>query len=385
MDEEGKRLGDMLSTLLTLGRVEEGAVMGMAKSLEFSLDASENPVALSLERGESFIISSAKEAVGADRIVAVLGHDNFLIVPLVAEGRKLGAIIADNFVTKRPIGTEDVQLLETLASQAALAIANALLHSDLESRLRELEAAHEELATNHLQLLRAERLVALGGLTSTLVHDLRAPIISIGMLAREALAGLCSDTTSSTGLEAIIQEVGGIESYLRQLSACTTRGRREPEPVDIRDLVEESLHVISGLTEGTGIATTIRLNHGSGRIWGDRLELRQTMLNLLCNAVEAMPEGGRLSIESSVEDGMLHLSVTDTGVGISDHDRPEIFSAFFSTKSEGSGLGLFMARRVITDYGGTITCQAVEGGGTRFSIHLPVIEPAEESGRDANP
>ena len=122
-------------------------------------------------------------------MASILGNDHFLVVPLVAEGKRLGAIVADNFITGRRIRQEDARLLETLASQAALAIVNASLHRRLRERVQELERLHEELTVNQLQLLRAERLVAAGQLAAVLAHDLKAPLVSIGLMARAAASG----------------------------------------------------------------------------------------------------------------------------------------------------------------------------------------------------
>jgi signal transduction histidine kinase len=109
-------------------------------------------------------------------------------------------------------------------------------------------------------------------------------------------------------------------------------------------------------------------------IRGTMIELRQVILNLLQNALEAMPEGGTLTVGTGLEGHMVRISITDTGIGVPQEAESEIFSAFFSTKPEGSGLGLFTANRIVKECGGKICFESDGGKGTCFSILLPVYE-----------
>jgi signal transduction histidine kinase len=381
MEDEDRSLGEILSVYSSRSGPEANGIIKTAEKLVFPFDSADNIVSRSLEEGRSVVVEDADDVPDAQEIAGILGSDHFLVVPLVAEGRKLGVIVADNFVTGRRIRPEDVRLLETFASQAALAIANASLHNNLQERLRQLELAHEELSQNHLQLLRAERLVALGGLAASFMHDLKAPIVSIGLMARDAAAKLVEEDPSKGTFLKIAEEIVEIEKYLKGVARSAERGARESALIDISRIVSDSLNLIRGSIITGNVQTTLNFGHGDARIHANPVELRQVILNVLHNSVEAMPDGGELTVETGVEADMVRISIRDTGAGIPDVVKPRVFSLFFTTKPEGSGFGLFIASRIVRDYGGSISFESAEGEGTCFSISLPVDTESCEAGR----
>jgi signal transduction histidine kinase len=381
MEDEGRSLGEILCVYSSRRGPEADGILKTAEKLVFPFDSTGNIVSRSLEEGRSVVVEDASCVPDAREIAETLDSDHFLIVPLVAEGQKLGAIVADNFVTGRRIRPEDVRLLETFASQAALAIANASLHKNLQERLKQLELAHDELSQNHLQLLRAERLVALGGLAASFMHDLKAPIVSIGLMARAAAAKLVDEDPSKETFEKIAEEIVEIEKYLKGVARSAERGTRETVRIDISVIVRESLNLIRGSMITGNVETNLNFGHGDARIYGNPVELRQMILNVLHNSVEAMPDGGDLTVETGVESDIVSISIRDTGAGIPDGVKPRVFSLFFTTKPEGSGLGLFIAKRIARDYGGSISFESTEGEGTCFSISLPVDTESREAGR----
>jgi hypothetical protein len=374
MDKEDRSLGEILSGLTARARDRSDGITRLAERLVFPLSGEGNLVARSLAEGRSTVASGARDLPEAREIGEILGNDHFLVVPLVAEGKQLGAIIADNFVTGRRIRQEDVRLVETFASQAGLAILNASLHRKLQERIAELEQAHEELTHNQLQLLRAERMLTAGGLAATLVHDLKAPVISIGLMARAAASGLAGTSPVRETLERICQEILRIEDYLKHFARSAGRSAGKTEQVNVSHLVRDSLGALRTVMARGQVESAVNLAHGDRRVAGNKAELRQVLINLLYNSVEAMPEGGKITVSTGVDQGMLRISVADTGKGIPDDLKARVFSPFFTTKAEGSGLGLVIARRTVTNYGGRILLESGEGVGTCFTIYLPVTK-----------
>lgn len=375
MEKEGKILGSILAGLSERGDQHNQRITEIAERLVLPLDG-DNKVTRSLAEGESFIVRHAYRDPEARAVAEVLGSDHFIVVPLVAEGEKLGAIVADNFVTRRDITGEDRRILETFASQAALAILNASLHSDLRSRLKELEIAHEELRRNHLQLLKAQTQVALGGLASTLIHDLRAPLVSIGLMARSAAADAGEEHSLRLRLEQIAEKALEVEQHLKAAGKSARSEIRRGDTVYIKSVIQDSLGLLRGLMMRLGVKSAVSFSAGNPGLKGSAIELRQLMLNLLQNAVEAMPGGGTVTVDTSMEGDMLRIDIRDTGRGIPKEVRPKIFSAFFTTKSEGLGLGLFSAKRIVNEYGGRIKMESEEGTGTCFTVQLPLRKSA---------
>jgi signal transduction histidine kinase len=413
MEEVGMGLGDALSARWSDSRAKNGAVNELADRIVLPMDPGSNAVAACLESCTSFIARDAGNDPLSRVLAHALGNDDFVVVPLVAEGQKLGAILADNFVTRRGIDATDVRLLETFASQAALAILNASLHEKLRRRLAQLEEAYDELSSKHLQIMRAETQVALGGLAGTLVHDLRAPLVSLGLMARRAGSDAEEGKPVTQTLRQIAAKVLETEDYLEELSRSARREARRPEPVDLAGLVSDALGLLRGLMISLGVEAVTEFRHGDLCACGSRIEYRQMILNLFQNALEAMHDGGILTVRTSsgqlragrgpagqsgqdlhgtgtvAADAPAHvpaivISVADTGTGLSESARRKMFSAFFTTKAGGSGLGLLSVKRIIGDWGGHIDFESEEGEGTCFTVTLPVWkqpETADETGR----
>lgn len=373
MRDEGRTFGEILAHTSSGSGPEPRGIMGLARGIVLPYAPGSNIVAQSLEEGVSRTVEDARNLPQARKVAELIQSECFVVVPLVAKGRKLGAIVADNFVTRRGITREDVRLLEMLASQAALAILNASLHRRLQERLGQLEDAHRQLMQDQLQLLRAERVVAAGGLASTLIHEIKTPLVSIGLMARSAAAAIPDGNRVKEVLENIAMEIVELEDSLKHLVRSASSVSREPGPVDMSSLVREALGLLAGVTADAGIETVVDLGHGGARVSGSAVELRQMLLNIFHNSVEAMPRGGRLTVKTSLEGPMLRLSADDTGCGIPEEVADRIFSPFFTTKPDGSGLGLVIARRIANEHGGRVSFERKEGNGTCFHVLLPAL------------
>jgi len=148
---------------------------------------------------------------------------------------------------------------------------------------------------------------------------------------------------------------------------------RERQPVvddvDVRGLLEEVLAI---LPPPTGV-TVDRTGDAAVTARGDREMLRQVLLNVIGNGYQAMPDGGRLTVDLASVDGAVQIKISDTGVGMSDDAKERLFEPFFTTKPRGVGLGLAVTKRIIEAHHGSITATSEEGQGTEFTVLLPVI------------
>jgi signal transduction histidine kinase len=378
MEDEARSFGEILAVPSSGGGPGPGSIEELAQGIRLPFDPETDIVARSMEEGVAFTADRARDIAEARGIADIIDSDCFIVMPLVAKGRKLGAIVADNFVTRRTISREDVRLLETLASQAALAVLNASLHTKLQERLGQLEEAHRQLMQDQLQLLRAERLVAAGGLASTFVHEIKTPLVSVGLMARAAAAEVMDGHKVRGVLEKIALEIVKVEDSLKHLVKSTSGAGGESRPVDVSSLVRESLDLLAGVISEAGIDVIYDPGHGDVAVSGSVLELRQMLLNIFHNSVEAMPDGGRLTVRTDLEGPMLRLTAEDTGCGMPEDVRDRVFSPFFTTKREGSGLGLVIARRIVTDHGGRLSFESKEGDGTCFHVLLPVAQRVRE-------
>jgi signal transduction histidine kinase len=228
---------------------------------------------------------------------------------------------------------------------------------------------------------RTEKFVAMGEMAANIAHEVRNPLGSIALSASLLLKGL-SDGKSRERAARIIRSVRNVDNKIANLLLFT----RKPEPVfrDLRiyDALQEILRFCAEILDKEGIHLDVRLAGGDPLVRADAELLKQVFLNIILNAVQAMRGGGELAIETRLRDdpvlkpGMertIELRFADTGPGIREEDRKRIFDLFFSTKEGGSGLGLTIVHNIIDLHHGTIDVERREGGGSVFTVLLPLI------------
>jgi len=238
-------------------------------------------------------------------------------------------------------------------------------------RTEELQLSLADLASAHDQLVRSERLAAIGQLASTVGHELRNPLGVISNAVYLLRGDLGPEPTAAAQRHLATAE--------REVSAATVivsdllEFARERQPViadvDVAGLLDEVLAI---LPPPTGI-TVDRHGDSNVTVRADREMLRQVLLNIIGNGYQAMPDGGRLTVHAASVNGAVEMRVADTGVGMSAEAQERLFEPFFTTKPRGVGLGLAVTKRIIEAHHGTIDATSEEGAGTEFRILLPVI------------
>jgi signal transduction histidine kinase len=147
----------------------------------------------------------------------------------------------------------------------------------------------------------------------------------------------------------------------------------QPELVDVNGIIEEMLTLLKGEANRYSVAMRTEVTTDSPKIMADRVQLQQVFMNLMLNAIEAMKNsGGELTAKSELQDGQLLFSVSDTGPGLPSGNVDQIFSAFFTTKPQGSGMGLAISRSIVESHGGQLWASANSGAGATFHFTLPI-------------
>lgn len=294
-----------------------------------------------------------------------------LMVPLVYQERCLG-VLGLGKREQGAFGGEEQDLLEGVARQLAVALANARLYEESRKTLEELRQVQEKL-------VRSGRLAAVGELLSGLAHEFNNPLSIILGNVQLALETPDLDAEVRRSLEAI-GEAGERIAHLMHILGDLELLREEYfEAVEVRPLVEEALSLVRNWIERQGTQVSVEIGRLLPPVWGSRPRLLQVLHNLLVNALEAMegqerPKG--LSIAASLEGGEVLLSIRDTGRGIPVERLSQVLEPGFSTKvekgrSRGLGLGLFVAYHTIRAHGGEMSLVSQEGGGTLVTIRLP--------------
>jgi signal transduction histidine kinase len=243
----------------------------------------------------------------------------------------------------------------------------AILHNQ-QSHMQEVKALE-------IEVLHRERLSALGNLAATVAHEIRNPLNAISMgLQRLKVEFQPTDDQEqySRVTELMLGEVHRLNSIVEQFLSLARPLEIKPEALRVQDVLNELATLVEGEAQQSKVQIRVVAPLTLPPVKADREYLRQTLLNLILNSLQAMPEGGTLTLKANTSNGNFLISVTDTGTGIAPENRRRIFEPYFTTKAKGSGLGLALARRIIEAHGGTITVFSETDHGCCFQIALPI-------------
>ncbi len=309
-------------------------------------------------------------AVNPD-LIARLGVDAFVAVPLRAEGKPVGLLLADNGITRQPIDDENVELLEILGNAAALAIERAQLTRELEIQVASLEQATREIRANQERLLRAERLGAVGEMAARVAHEIRNPLVAIGGFARLLLREVPGEGAMRENVQIIVSEVRRLETILREVLDFSNPPTPRPGHVDLARIGLEALDLLQWEMQEAGVNGHLEAEPGLPEVEADRDQIFQAFINVMRNGIQVMHQGGELTLRVRKFSGWMEVAVEDTGPGIAPEVRARIFEPFFTTRSTGSGLGLTIAQQILREHRGEIQVDSRVGAGTTFYLRLP--------------
>jgi signal transduction histidine kinase len=318
---------------------------------------------------KSILVTNGKVAGApvSENLLHTLREINFIVVPLYSPSKSLGVIIADNFVTGKPITEEDVQALEIFASQASLAIEHSHLYRDMMFKIKELEMVTQELEKNKDLLVEAERYSSLGYMSAQLVHAIRNPITSIGGTAR-LLAKRTEDPKTLKFLNIMAKETAKIESTLEDLFSFVEESALQKASQSLHSLLRKSVMIFYGTMKKSGISYQLDLAADDPYLEIDARKIRQVFLHLIRNAIESMPDGGVLRVESKEKEDDVTVKIMDSGVGISETNLSRITDPFFTTKTYGTGMGLTLVEQIIKMHDALFSLKRNENGGMTAMI-----------------
>ncbi|HSF04873.1 MAG TPA: ATP-binding protein [Methylomirabilota bacterium] len=248
----------------------------------------------------------------------------------------------------------------------------------LQTRYQEVEHLNELLFSMQRSLSHAERLALSGRIVAEIAHEVGTPLHSIAghlELLRQDVASGASLEATTRRLNVVESQLARVSEIITQLLDLTRRPPGEAAPVDVNALVRSTAELVRPGLTAAGLTLELALTPDLPRVRGHGGQLQQVVLNLLTNAIDATPPGGRVRLTTANgrdPDG-LEIEVSDTGTGIPEPDRKSIFEPFFSTKEpgRGTGLGLFISAQIVREHRGRIELDSAEGRGSRFRVLLP--------------
>ncbi len=264
--------------------------------------------------------------------------------------------------------------------------------SELAKRNEELELLNEALFKSQRQLSQSEKLAALGQVTATMAHQIGTPLNSISGYIQLMLQDGNLESRDQHRLKIIESQLDRLADSVKNLLSFT----RQPQPqlrfLDVNGVLEELIHLSEPWLLARNVKLSTILSSGLQLILGDPTHLQTLFLNLIANALDAMPQGGMLTIKTdhalsqpTSENGQwVKISITDTGIGITEESKKRIFDPFYTTKriGEGTGLGLAICDKIVKEHSGRLEVESEVGKGSTFSVFIPVPKENElhESG-----
>lgn len=296
-------------------------------------------------------------------------------IPLVTHGRELGLLALGRRAGEVELGAEEEQLAQALANQAASALENARLYT-------ELKQSAEELERSQRRLIQSGKLAATGRLAASIAHEINNPLQAIKscleLIVDEAEA---DEPLDRTYLDVAMAELERIRSIIQQMLELYRPRQERMHPVNLNQAVEGVLALMGKQLENHHVSIETDLDTSEPHVVGRGDQIRQILINLLLNAIEAMPDGGQVTLATQrAGDDMAIIRVIDTGVGIAPENLARIADPFFTTKPKGLGLGLTICHEIVERHGGTWDVTSQVGHGSTFSIRLPSADALPAAG-----
>jgi signal transduction histidine kinase len=231
----------------------------------------------------------------------------------------------------------------------------------------------EKERKEHKARMESERLAAVGKTVSEIAHDMKTPLMAIGGFAHQAARALETDDPKKKKLDIVVKETGRLESMVKEMLDFGKPPVIERSQADLNQIVLDSLETSEPAAKEAGILLTAHADSSLHTMLLDVSKMKQVILNLISNAIDASPPGEEVSVRTAMEKKTAILEVSDCGCGIKEEDRENVFRPFFTSKKSGTGLGLPIVKKIVEAHGGKIDFYKNPEKGVTFRITLPIF------------
>lgn len=312
-------------------------------------------------------------------------------VPIRDETGCIGIILLESKF-RNAFSSSDMIAMEALAGILTAVLSSASQYQRLQLTVHQLREAEIELKSRinaqkaaEAKLVQAAKLAAVGEMSASIAHELNNPLTTVTGFAEIVLADLSEGSSQYKDLSLVLQEARRASSVVRRLLDFSRRGDHVRAGADPNGIVEDVLALTRHLIDTNAVELILDLSAGLPWILVDDNQIKQVLLNLIHNALHAMPNGGKMwictKLDSRDAKEWVVMSVRDTGMGIAEKQKERIFEPFYTTKGDqgGTGLGLSVTYNIIAEHGGVIEVISREKQGSTFEVWLPVIETTESN------
>jgi signal transduction histidine kinase len=305
-------------------------------------------------------------------VIMITGEPNLSVIPEIV---RAGAY---DFIAK-PI-TKDVLLnvVGRAAEKKRLTDEKRRLEEQIKRHTEELETRvaerTAELVETHKRLVAQERIAALGRAAAQVAHEVKNPLAGLLLYAHHLKSKATNFSESEVYLvDKIVDTINHLNSRVEQILGFARPVNLNVRSENLNDIINDVLELLRPQLAANKVEVRLSIDHDA-KVMADQSSVRGALMNLMLNAIEAMPQGGTLSIAAGETGNTLRLEITDTGRGIAEEEAKKIFEPFYTTKAQGLGLGMSYAKRIIEQHGGTIALSSRPGEGTTLSIALPAAQ-----------
>ena len=295
--------------------------------------------------------------------------ESMLVIPGLMEHRLTGFLALGPKRSGAWYSSDDLHAFSTLANEASVAIENAGSYEELLKVNEQLKAASE-------RLLRQERLAAAGQFAAGMAHEIKNPLSAIKTFAQYLPEKYMDPAFREKFFRIVQEEIDRINTIIQELSDFARPAPLQLKSVRLSELLDDTLSLLSNQCLKQGIEIRNSSNDNGLVIHADPQQLKQVLLNLLLNGMEAMEGGGRLEVATQLKGDQAVLRVSDTGAGIAPEYLSQVWDPFFTTKERGMGLGMAIVKGVVERHGGSIHLSSTLGKGTTVEVSFPVRPPA---------
>ena len=280
-----------------------------------------------------------------------------LVIPIRHKGILMGLFTFKAKPPRRPILTQEMEMLQSLSAQTAMSVASALL---MEEKLKlEREVANKE------------RMASIGQMAATLAHEIKNPLSSIKSIT-QSLEEQLNDPSVKQDLSIIIHEVDRLNYSVNQLLRFARSSSRDISDISLVMTMEHVIKILQNECKNQNVQINHRYNGNIPTVFGSAFGLQDIFLNLLLNALQAMPSGGEITVDYRMDATSIQVVICDSGPGIRPDLLTRIFDPFFTTKQKGTGLGLAVVKQKLTEFGGDIEVSNLKPHGSQFILTFPV-------------
>ncbi len=294
--------------------------------------------------------------------------NEFIVMPLISFNKSIGVIVADNKYNMTGITHQSIDLLSIFSFQAASLIESYMNLIEVKGEMKKLEERQDAI-------VESEKMAAVGRIASHIAHEIRNPLVTMGGYAKRIVKSVQQENSEKKILqsaEIILNESERLEKILSNVMDFTRPSKYIKEFNDLNHIIRDTYWLLKNVLSEKKIKLKLDLEKNLPNVKSDFNQMKQVILNLFQNSMDATPEGGRIEVITESDDENVIIRVRDTGTGINEDDPNVIFEPFFTTKITGVGLGLANVKKIIKDHKGKIYVANRDEGGVEFTIKIPL-------------